>query len=178
MTVFHALTTDLDIETPWPKPDNYKPANADTPILIWGGSSSVGQFALQILKYYGYSHILTTASQKHHAALQDLGASKVYDYNDTETVNNIVQECGPQGVTYVLDCIGSQYGSVLPVSQIAKARARVAILLPVVVRDSTDDSDPEYEMDVRKAASWHHEVDVRGVRTHFFLDVSENVYAC
>lgn len=53
VTVFHAITTDLGIETPWPRPEGYRPEDAEKAILVWGGASSVGQYALQILRYYG-----------------------------------------------------------------------------------------------------------------------------
>jgi hypothetical protein len=71
-----------------------------------------------------------------------------------------------------MDCIGSQSASIAPISRIAKNGARVAILLPVIVRDSSETEDPIYEMDVNKAADWAEGVDARGVRTHFYLDVS------
>jgi hypothetical protein len=172
VTVFHTLTEDLGIETPWPRPDGYTPVNASKAILIWGGSSSVGQFAIQILSYYGYSNILTTASRKHHQRLRDLGAREVFDYNDSDVVSSISQGAGSLGISFVLDCIGSKQGSIAPISQIATRGTRVAILLPVIVKDSTVEQDPEYEMDVERAAEWPEGVDVRGVRTHFYLKVS------
>ena len=172
VTVFHTLTTDLDIKTPWPKPPVYTPDRADNPILVWGGSSSVGQFAIQILRYYGYTNILTTASKKHHQSLRDLGAKTVFDYHDDDVVRKIAEEGGEKGVQVVFDCIGSKYGSIAPISRIARAGAKVAILLPVIVRDSSETQDPEYEMDVRRAAEWEDGVEVRGVRTHFYLHVS------
>jgi hypothetical protein len=174
VTVFHALTTDLDIETPWPKPNEYVPQDADKPILIWGGSSSVGQFAIQILRYYGYTHVLATASLKHHEKLHYLGAKQVFDYNTTNVVDAILEEGDSDGIPLIFDCIGSKLGSIAPISKIAKSGAKVAILLPVIVRDSTEDEDPEYEMDVGVAAEWQQGVDVRGVRTHFYLDVGDN----
>jgi hypothetical protein len=175
VTVFHTLTTDLGIETPWPKPENYVPKDADKTILIWGGSSSVGQFAIQILRYYGYKHILATASRKHHDKLRNLGAKQVFDYNDTEIVSALLEEGGRDGIPLIFDCIGSKIGSITPISKIAKSGAKVAILLPVIVRDSTETEDPEYEMDVGVAAEWQPGVDARGVRTHFYLDVSNDL---
>ena len=172
VTVFHALTEDLGIETPWPRPDGYAPENASKIVLIWGGSSSVGQFAIQILKFYGYTSVIATASRKHHERLLGLGATAVFDYNDADSVSLISQEAGSIGVSFILDCIGSKQGSIAPISLIAKRGTRVAILLPVIVKDSTEEQDPEYEMDVEKAAEWLEGVDVRGVRTHFYLNVS------
>lgn len=172
VTVFHSLTTDLGIELPWPKPDHYTPGNADGPILVWGGSSSVGQFAIQILHYYGYTNILATASRKQHDKLRSLGARTLFDYNDRDVVASLLGEDHDTGIRLIYDCIGSKFGSLRPISQVAKKGAKVAVLLPIIVRDSTEVDAPEYEMDVKKAADWQEGVDARGVRTHFYLDVS------
>jgi NADPH:quinone reductase-like Zn-dependent oxidoreductase len=171
VTVFHALTTDLDIETPWPKPSDYVPENSDKPFLVWGGSSSVGQFAIQILRYYGYSNILTTASSKHHSKLFSFGAKQTFDYKSASVVDEILKRAGEE-VKWVLDCIGSKDGSLAPLAKIVKKGAKVAVLLPVIVRNSSETQDPIYDMDVGKAASWAAGVNVRGVRTHFYLNVS------
>ncbi|PSN62264.1 GroES-like protein [Corynespora cassiicola Philippines] len=167
VTVFHAVTTDLGIELPWPKPVGHVPRRADDAILIWGGSSSVGQFAIQILKCYGHANILTTASKKHHQKLLALGAKAAFDYSAPDVVGEISQ-AGP--VPFILDCIGSQKGSMAPLSRIATKGAKVAVLLPVIVRDSSDDEDPIYSMDVAQAVAWDEGVDARGVRTHFYLE--------
>jgi NADPH:quinone reductase-like Zn-dependent oxidoreductase len=172
VTVFHSLTADLGLEIPWPKPENHVPDHADAPILVWGGSSSVGQFAIQILRYYGYRNVLTTASQKHHEKLRILGANQVFDYNSTDVVTSILKACGGRGIPLVYDCIGSLNGSIAPIAEIAKNGSKVAILLPIIVRDSTEMQDPEYEMDVSKAAKWSDGVNVRGVRTHLYQNVS------
>jgi NADPH:quinone reductase-like Zn-dependent oxidoreductase len=174
VTVFHTLTTDLGIETPWPKPDGYVPKDANKAILIWGGSSSVGQFAIQILRYYGYTDVLATASAKHHDKLLALGAKEVIDYNDANVVKAILKAGDAHDIPLIFDCIGSKKGSIAPISKIAKSGSKVAILLPVIVRDSTETEDPEYEMDVKAAAEWKEGVDARGVRTHFYLDVSSD----
>lgn len=177
VTVFHTLDKDLSIETPWPKPDGYVPKDADKAILVWGGSSSVGQFAIQILRYYGYTHILATASAKHHDKLRALGAKAIFDYNDANVVEKVLQADNANEIPLIFDCIGSKYGSIAPISKIAKSGAKVAILLPVIVRDSTETEDPEYEMDVKAASNWQEGVDARGVRTHFYLDVSDTTFS-
>lgn len=76
-----------------------------------------------------------------------------------------------------MDCIGSQSASIAPISKIAKNGAKVAILLPFIVRDSSETEDPVYEYDVNKVADWAEGVDVRGVRTHTYLDVSTKASA-
>ncbi|KAL0568777.1 hypothetical protein V5O48_013209 [Marasmius crinis-equi] len=49
------------------------------PIVVFGGSSSVGQFAIQIAAHYGFSPIIATSSAKHTDFLKSLGATHVLD---------------------------------------------------------------------------------------------------
>jgi NADPH:quinone reductase-like Zn-dependent oxidoreductase len=169
VTVFHAVSADLGLPLPWPVPTE-APQRANDTILIWGGSSSVGQYALQILRHWGYRKLIATGSPKHHELLKSLGAEQVFDYRDPNVVKEIVNAYGD--VPLILDCIGSKDGSVAPISKIAKKGSIAAILLPVIVKDSTETEDPVYEMDVSKAAVWAEGVDARGVRTHHYLNVS------
>ncbi|KAF8705408.1 Alcohol dehydrogenase GroES-like domain, partial [Rhizoctonia solani] len=48
-------------------------------VLILGGSSSVGQFAIQLARIAGFSPIATTASAQHNDFLKSLGATHVFD---------------------------------------------------------------------------------------------------
>ncbi|KAI0091061.1 medium-chain dehydrogenase/reductase like protein [Irpex rosettiformis] len=54
---------------------------AGTPILIIGGSSSVGQQVIQLAKLSGFSPIIATASLKNTDFLKSLGATHVIDRN-------------------------------------------------------------------------------------------------
>lgn len=177
VTAFHAIVTDLHLPLPWPKPADYSPEFADSPILIWGGSSSVGQYALQVLKYFGYRNLLTTASSFHHELLKSYGAAKTFDYKDSDVVKAILGsvsnngQAGQPTIPFILDCIVSQSGSLAPLFHIAQAGTIVAILLPVIIRDaspSASDPPPEYSLDVEPAASWTAGVRTVGVRTHFY----------
>ncbi|KAJ3854758.1 chaperonin 10-like protein [Lentinula lateritia] len=47
--------------------------------LVIGGGTSVGQFAIQIFKYVGFSTIITYASSKHSDYLKSLGVTHVID---------------------------------------------------------------------------------------------------
>ncbi|TFK69667.1 GroES-like protein [Pluteus cervinus] len=50
---------------------------AGTPILVIGGSSAVGQFAIQLAKASGFSPIITTSSLKHTDHLKSFGATHI-----------------------------------------------------------------------------------------------------
>jgi NADPH:quinone reductase-like Zn-dependent oxidoreductase len=174
VTVWHTLTMDLDVPLPWPKPEGYVPENRDDAILIWGGASSVGQYALQVLKYYGYTNLIATASSKHHAALRNLGATKLFDYRDGNAVEQIVQ--GGDAIKLVLDCIGSLEGSMRPISRIAKKGAKVAVLLPVIVHHASETEAPVYSSEPSQGIDWEEGVQVMGVRTHFYAEVCILIY--
>lgn len=152
------------------------PPHADDPILIWGGSSSVGQFALQIFKHYGYRNLLTTGSKQHHEFLKSIGATQTFDYREANVTDAILRAAeglrSTPPVPLIIDCIGSKSGSVAPIAKIAQKGAKAAILLPVIIRDATDDVAPEYTFEVETQANWEPGVDASGVRTFFYPDVS------
>jgi NADPH:quinone reductase-like Zn-dependent oxidoreductase len=174
VTVFHTLTKDLCLPLPWPRPQAPSPPHANSPILIWGGSSSCGQYALQILSYWGYKNLLATASPAHHAYLRSLGAVHVFDYRDPHVSEHIIEVVKKQtpAVPFIIDCIGSKAGSLAHLAKIAQRGTRVAVLLPVVLNDATEEEAPGYSIEVQPHAQWAEGVEARGVRTHFYMEVS------
>jgi NADPH:quinone reductase-like Zn-dependent oxidoreductase len=58
------------------------------PILIWGGSSSVGAYAVQYAKLLGYT-VFATSSPHNFEYVKSLGASQVFDYRDPEVTEKI-----------------------------------------------------------------------------------------
>lgn len=65
-------------------------------VLIWGGASSVGTFAIQSAKTLGFT-VYTTASAKHHGYLKKLGADATFDYKDSDVVSKIVESVKKDG---------------------------------------------------------------------------------
>ncbi|KAK2765088.1 hypothetical protein FQN54_008787 [Arachnomyces sp. PD_36] len=76
-------------------------------MLVWGGASSIGSAAVQTAKEMGFT-VYTTASEKHHAHLKSLGASKVFDYKSGSVVEDIVKAAKEDGVTvqFGYDAVG------------------------------------------------------------------------
>ena len=66
-------------------------------VLIWGGASSVGTFAIQSAKSMGFT-VFTTASAKNHGYLKQLGADAVFDYNANDVVSQIIDTAKKDGV--------------------------------------------------------------------------------
>lgn len=181
VTVFHTATTDLELELPWPIPQGWTPAAADAPILVWGASSSVGIYAVQVLRHWGYRQVLAVSSGRHHEYLRRVGATACFDYTKPDVVQSILAYARENGsgagepqVPYILDCIGSLEGTLRPLTSIAQRGSRVAVMLPVILKDATEEDEPEYEMDVSKCLpdKWTEGVILRGARTHFYLQVS------
>lgn len=74
-------------------------------VLIWGGSSSVGTFAIQSAKTLGLA-IYATSSPKHHVFLKTLGAHAVFDYNSNDVVAQIVQAVKKDGFKlHIAHCV-------------------------------------------------------------------------
>lgn len=61
------------IEGPWSNPT----AGKGKAIVILGGSSSVGQYGIQLARLSGFSKIITTSSLKHKDFLEKVGGSNV-----------------------------------------------------------------------------------------------------
>lgn len=70
------------------------PSNTPTPtgktLLIWGGSTSVGCNAIQLAVAAGYE-VITTCSPKNFAYMQQLGASRAFDYNSATVIADIIR---------------------------------------------------------------------------------------
>lgn len=79
-----------------PRDAAYTPADKQG-VLIWGGASSVGSAAVQVVKSMGFT-VYTTASEKHHEYLKTLGASRVFDYKDEHVVEKIVKAAKEDGL--------------------------------------------------------------------------------
>ncbi|KAJ7033718.1 putative zinc binding dehydrogenase [Mycena alexandri] len=94
MGVMVALTawTTLGI----PLDTKYTPQDKQA-VLIWGGASSVGSFAVQSAKSLGFI-VYVTASCQHHDLLKKLGADTLFDYKDENVVSQIVAAVKKDGV--------------------------------------------------------------------------------
>ncbi|TFK87156.1 GroES-like protein [Polyporus arcularius HHB13444] len=74
---FHSEAKSAKLIAPWE--DGGSTAYAGKPILILGGASSVGQYAIQMAKLSSFSPIITTASPRNEELLKSLGATHVLD---------------------------------------------------------------------------------------------------
>ncbi|KAF8648433.1 hypothetical protein AX16_006296 [Volvariella volvacea WC 439] len=83
---------------------------AGIPFVVIGGSSSVGQYALQLAKLSGFSPIITYSSSRHEPFLKSLGATHVIDRAavPVESLPSVVHEItGLETIPWALDVISS-----------------------------------------------------------------------
>jgi len=109
------------------------PAQHGTPLLVWGGSSSVGAFGIQLGKLAGYK-VITTASKANHEYVRSLGADVVLDYHDSDVVDKIRNAAGDK-LSLVLDAISENGTIEQSAESVTAGSGIVATVLPVPNKD-------------------------------------------
>ncbi|KAK6216840.1 TOXD protein [Colletotrichum tabaci] len=122
VTAVLALNVHLDI--PWPG-EAIQSQEPKRTILIYGGSTSVGLFAIQLAKSAGYT-VVTTASPHSYDLVKRYGADKVFNYRSESWVKD-VSSAYPD-ITLALDCI-SEKGSGPSTAQVLKAKGGKIVTL-------------------------------------------------
>ncbi|KAF3767331.1 GroES-like protein [Cryphonectria parasitica EP155] len=87
-------------------PEPSKPATSAFPLLVSGGATSVGKYAIQLGKLAGL-FVVATGSKRNHELLKSLGADETVDYNDKdwpEQVHKITHD----GLEHAFDCIAEK----------------------------------------------------------------------
>lgn len=90
-------------------------------LLVWGGSTSVGSNAIQLAVAAGCD-VVATASRKNFDYVKNLGASKVFDYNDASVIADVVDALkgktiagafavGPGSAEACVDVVGACKGN-------------------------------------------------------------------
>ena len=104
------------------------PSNCEISILIWSGSTSVGQYAIQLAKASG-CFVITTASIHQHNYLKELGADICFDYKDPNVVEKINQ-ITKNNLTYAFDCISQKESIKKICSTLTNQNSQVVTILP------------------------------------------------
>lgn len=96
ITTALSLYHDQKLSTP------LEPASSPIDILVWGGSTSVGQFVVQCSRQANL-RVIATCSPKNFELVKSLGANEVLDYRDAETSVKI-RELTSGKLRNVVDC--------------------------------------------------------------------------
>lgn len=103
-----------------------------------------------------------------HEMLDLFGAEQVFDYGDPNVTDRILEFVVGEEPS-VLGCIDSKYWNVAHITRIEQKGAKLAVILPIIIKDGAETEAPEKTMDVANSAAWTEEVHTRGVRTRFYL---------
>ncbi|KAJ2917357.1 hypothetical protein MD484_g3070, partial [Candolleomyces efflorescens] len=108
---------------------------ANTPLIVLGGASSVGQLTIQIARLSGFSPIITTASTKHEEFLKSLGATHVLDRNASlSDAKASVARITAKPIKVIVDTISSEetqtlgFNLLAPGGQLAIDNAAIDLL--------------------------------------------------
>lgn len=124
LTALQCLHETLEL----PSPFDSEAAQAQRTILIWGGASAVGQYAIQFAKLGGL-RVVTTASSGNFDLVKGLGADVVFDYRDEGVVEKI-RAATDNRLDIALDTISGGKTPVQVTGAIGDEGGRVAIILP------------------------------------------------
>ncbi|KAJ6579224.1 chaperonin 10-like protein [Mycena vulgaris] len=99
------------------------------PAFVFGGSSSVGQFAIQLLRILGYSTIITYASGKHADFLKSLGATHVVDRKEVSITDlpAVVQKIAGAPIKIVYDAISEDDTRAASVATLAEGGIAISV---------------------------------------------------
>lgn len=95
-------------------------------ILVYGGSSSVGQFVIQFAKQSGLK-VVSTVSAKNQALVKRCGADQVIDRNDPN-LGDLLQKAGPFDCAF--DCISEGNAAKIVSEAMQPNGGRVTTVLP------------------------------------------------
>ncbi|KAI0278389.1 dehydrogenase [Russula aff. rugulosa BPL654] len=150
LTALQCLHESLELPSPFEAR-----STAEQPrrtILIWGGASALGQYAIQFAKLAGL-RVVTTASSKNFDLVKGLGADEVFDYRDEGVVENIRVATGnaldiafdtisegktPAQVTGAIGDKGGKVASILPYESPRPTVEVTFSILPNLIRRGTN----------------------------------------
>lgn len=86
------------------RPNQVKPGSS---VFINGGSSSVGQMAVQIARNMGASDIAASCSAESFALVRELGATDLYDYKASPLTEQLKSSRSGRQFDLIVDAVGS-----------------------------------------------------------------------
>jgi NADPH2:quinone reductase len=120
-------TRNLGLPNPW------DPATKETPLVVYGGASAVGAYAIQLAKKSNIHPIITVAGRGIGFVEGLIDRSKgdtIVDYRDGDeaVVESIRKALGGKKLFYAYDAI-SEKGSYINISKVIEKGGRIALVL-------------------------------------------------
>lgn len=147
-------------------------------LLVWGGSTSVGSNAIQLAVAAGCD-VVATASRKNFDYVKKLGASRVFDYNDSSVVRDVVSALRGKTIAGAFAIgAGSARACIDVVGACTGNRFVSMATYPVSFGDPSDGREPKF----RRLTTIRHFLwfslttavlcRIRGIRTKFIFGTS------
>ncbi|KAI0880207.1 zinc-binding dehydrogenase [Annulohypoxylon maeteangense] len=126
-------------------PEPSSPAKNGFPFLVSGGTSSVGQYAVQLAKMAG-AFVVATGSARNHELLKSLGADAVVDYKDPDWPEH-VRKLTHDHLEFAFDCISENGTTEAIVRSLSPEKGgHVVAILPVnEIRDKIENEKIKLE---------------------------------
>ncbi|KAH7196358.1 chaperonin 10-like protein [Fusarium flagelliforme] len=97
------------------------------PLLIWGGNTTVGYFAIQLAKLYNIE-VITTCSPRNFEKVRQAGATHVFDYNDKDVIAKIKRAL--PNLNNVFDTVGNDTSSATAAKAISGTEGLLCTVRP------------------------------------------------
>jgi len=113
------------------QPFNSTALQDETWIFVYGGSTSVGLYMIQLAKLSGYK-VVTVASPRNHELVKSYGADAVFDYRDTDMIPKVKAATGDT-IHVVIDTVSEKETQFTAIKALAEgAPGRLLVILPLV----------------------------------------------
>jgi len=106
------------------------PIKDKTPLLIYGGTTGTGLFAIQFAKLSGYE-VVVTCSPKNFDLVKKYGADAAFDYSDADKCAKEVKDYTKGNLKYAFDCIAAGSSSKICADSLSSSGGEYSSLLPV-----------------------------------------------
>ncbi|CAR21593.1 uncharacterized protein KLTH0B05610g [Lachancea thermotolerans CBS 6340] len=118
----------------------------DFPVVLWGGATGVGLWLIQLAKQLNaYSKIVVVASKKHEEHLCHLGADEVFDYHDSDVIDQIKAKYG--GFRHLVDCVATP--ETFQQTYSLASDSADAIVMTLMMYSEKDIPEPERKSNVK-----------------------------
>jgi NADPH:quinone reductase-like Zn-dependent oxidoreductase len=114
-----------------PEPLGTSASLLKNPVLISGGSTSVGLYAIQFAKLSGL-YVIATASRRNFDLVRSLGADVVVDYADPVAAAEQIRAAAPN-LEHAVDCVGDTSPTIVAASLNGKGTIAQITLHPIPV---------------------------------------------
>jgi NADPH:quinone reductase-like Zn-dependent oxidoreductase len=127
---------------PWDVENGGREAGKGKAIVILGGSSSVGQYAIQLARLSGYERIVTNSSASHVEHLKSLGAHVVLDRKTQSKPEDYREAIGDIPLDFVWDSIAEKETAKLGIAILILVKTTSEHRQVVGVWNPNDNPDP------------------------------------